>query len=138
VFAEVIEAAVDTKDGMVSMQLMPADYGHKVISSMGTRSNGVIDVPAISIPTLLRKLSWDRIDLLKIDIEGHEKVLLSDKCEWLQVVETICIECHDGFEMDLPTVAEKHGFAKPIRLPGIWLLRRATHKGNWQHSTWNK
>lgn len=129
--AEVIEAAVDTNDGMVSMQLLPADYGHKVIDSIeGTRGSEVIDVPAICIPTLLHRLCWDRIDLLKIDIEGHEKILFSDKCEWLSVVETICIECHDGFETHLPAVAKNHGFDEPVRLPGIWLLRRTTHKSN--------
>ena len=126
--AEVIEAAVDTKDGMVSMQLLPADYGHKVIGSIDTQSNDIINVPSISIPSLLHRLCWDRIDLMKIDIEGHEKILFSERCEWLRVVETVCIECHDGFEMDLPNVAERYGFAEPIRLPGIWVLRRTRHK----------
>ena len=30
-----------------------------------------------------------------MDIEGHEWRLLSEGCDWLHVIETICLEWHD-------------------------------------------
>jgi hypothetical protein len=126
VHADVVEAAIDTNDGSVRMQLHAKDYGHTVARDANSHNARGLDVAAISMPTLLDKLQWDHIDLLKIDIEGHERVLFSGECAWLQKVETICIECHDGFEAELPDLAQRHGFDVPIRLPGIWLIQRRT------------
>ncbi len=53
-------------------------------------------VPAISLPTLLRELGWDGIDLLKMDIEGAEKDVFADGYEsWLPRTRAIYIEVHD-------------------------------------------
>lgn len=122
--ADVVEAAIDTNDGSARMKLHVMDYGHTV--SRGTNSHNArgLDVAAISMSTLLDRLQWDHIDLLKMDIEGHERMLLCGECTWLQKVETICIECHDGFETELPDLAQRHGFDVPIRLPGIWLMQK--------------
>jgi FkbM family methyltransferase len=123
--AEVLPAAVDVKDGQVVMQLEPMDYGHKVAASGANPLNETVEVEAVSIPTILRRLGWERIGLLKVDIEGHEKVLLSTGCEWLGLVDAMCIECHDGFgERDLQRLSERFGFLPPERLAGIWLTTR--------------
>lgn len=122
--ARIIEAAIHCRDGFVSMQLSPMDYGHKVSSGDVSLNGHSIQVPSISMVTLFKTLRWDEIDLLKIDIEGYERELLSGECAWLRNVKVLCIECHDGFEDELPDVAFRHGFAKPTRLPGIWLLQR--------------
>jgi FkbM family methyltransferase len=123
--AEVIPAAVDAKDGYVAMQLDPMDYGHKVAASGASPLHETVEVEAISIPTILQRLGWARIGLLKVDIEGHEKILFSTDCEWFSLVDAMCIECHDGFgEYDLQRLAERFGFLPPERLPGIWLMTR--------------
>jgi FkbM family methyltransferase len=55
-------------------------------------------VPAITIPEILAESGADRIDLLKLDIEGAERELFSDACEeWLPRVRMIVIELHDRF-----------------------------------------
>jgi len=55
-------------------------------------------VPAITIPGLLAESGLDRIDLLKLDIEGAERELFNDSCEeWLPLVGLIIIELHDRF-----------------------------------------
>jgi FkbM family methyltransferase len=119
----VFPAAIDTSDGSLHMVLTDKDYGHHVASDVsGERT---VEVEALSVPTVMERLGWNRIDLLKVDIEGHEKALFASECDWLRHCEAACIECHEGFgEPDLVELAAKYGFAPPIRLPGIWLLRR--------------
>jgi FkbM family methyltransferase len=124
--ARVFQAAIAPHDGMVSMALAKKDYGHHVWQEADRENeSSILRVPAISIPTCLEMLKWERINLLKIDIEGYESVLLVGQCEWLRVVDTICIECHADYGLeDLSILAERWGFLQPERLSGIWLLTR--------------
>lgn len=55
-------------------------------------------VPAVSVPELMSLHQLDRIDLLKLDIEGSEKEIFSDSCLWLKHVRAICLELHDRFK----------------------------------------
>lgn len=123
--ADIFPVAAAVEDGFIKMVMAEKDYGHKVAGiSYGKEITGrTIDVEALSIQTILKKLGWDRINLLKIDIEGYEGVLLKENCEWLASVDAMCIECHEGFgELDLQAVAKQYGFASPQLLPGTWLL----------------
>jgi FkbM family methyltransferase len=122
--AEVIAAAIDAKDGVVAMEYGAADYGHKI--AVAAPSSVSLEVASVSVPSILRRLGWDRIGLLKIDIEGHESVLLSQACEWLADVDALCVEYHHHFaEAELGRLARQFGFLPPSRLPGeIWFLTR--------------
>jgi FkbM family methyltransferase len=122
--AVVIAAAIDAKDGVVAMEYGAADYGHKIAAA--APSNVSLEVASLSVPSILRRLGWDRIGLLKIDIEGHESVLLSQACEWLADVDALCVEYHHHFaEAELGRLARQFGFLPPRRLPGeIWFLAR--------------
>lgn len=53
-------------------------------------------VGGISIPTLLRRSGHERIDILKLDIEGSEKALFSspDCQDWLPAVDVVLVELH--------------------------------------------
>ena len=54
---------------------------------------------AMSLEDIMLQYHFPRIDLLKIDIEGSEKYLLSENYEyWLSRTETIVIELHDRFQ----------------------------------------
>jgi FkbM family methyltransferase len=123
--ATVIAGAVDSCDGRLDMEINRMDYGHRV-SKRGQRPESEhVEVDAFSVPTLLGMLGWDRIGLLKVDIEGHEKALLSESNDWINRVDCVCIECHDDFgQFELCRLAERFRFLPPERLPGIWLLRR--------------
>lgn len=125
--AKVFSAAIALEDGQIQIQLAPHDYGHKVagISYGKALSGQTLGVEAVSMPTLLEQLGWERIGLLKVDIEGYEAILLKERCEWLTCVDAICIECHEGYdESDLCVLAKRWGFAPPQQLPGTWLLVR--------------
>ena len=125
--AQVFPSAISIADGYLEMELDDKDYGHKVAGiEYGKKLTGkTIQVEALSIPTLLQKLGWGRISLLKVDIEGYEAILLKEQCNWLSLVDAICIECHEGYgEADLQVLAKEWGFSSPQLLPGIWLLLR--------------
>jgi FkbM family methyltransferase len=128
VAATVFAGAVATEDGYIEMTMSDRDYGHKVAGiAYGKTLNGPsTKVQAISVPTIIEKMNWTRIGLLKVDIEGYEAILLKERCDWLALVDAMCIECHEGYdEGDLREVADRYGFENPKGLPGIWLLTRA-------------
>jgi FkbM family methyltransferase len=53
-------------------------------------------VERIDVGSLLGASGYDRISLLKMDIEGAEAVVFSGNCRsWLERVESIAIELHD-------------------------------------------
>lgn len=64
-----------------------------------TESEGQTDdgIPVTSLGTLLKSTGWERVDLLKIDIEGAEAALLRDR-SFLETVRDkvslLCIEVH--------------------------------------------
>jgi FkbM family methyltransferase len=121
--ADVIAAAIDAKNGVVAMEYGAADYGHKIAAAA---TSGSLEVASVSVPSIMHRLGWDRIGLVKIDIEGHESVLLSQACEWLADVDALCVEYHHHFaEEELGRLARQFGFLPPSRLPGeIWFLTR--------------
>jgi FkbM family methyltransferase len=60
-------------------------------------SGAASTVEGIDIPTLIGLTGFDRIDILKIDIEGSEiNVFQSGSDRWLPLVDNIAIELH-GF-----------------------------------------
>ena len=125
--ATILPAAISVNDGRLSMIAAPLDYGHKVadIEFGATVDGEVIEVEAITISSLMQRLNWKRINLLKVDIEGYEGVLLKEGCDWLKYVDALCIECHEGYgEEDLILLSQKYGFSLPQKLPGTWLLTR--------------
>jgi FkbM family methyltransferase len=54
------------------------------------------DIKAITIDALLKQSGFDRIDILKLDIEGSERELFSKNYNsWIDKVGVIIIELHD-------------------------------------------
>lgn len=126
--ATVIAAAVSVTDGTILMQRASRDYGHKVAGiDFGRALEGsTVAVEAVTVDGILRGLGWERVDLLKIDIEGYEGVLFGEDCPWLSRVGTIFVECHEGFgEPELREVAARYGFSSPRVQGGAWTLERA-------------
>ena len=55
-------------------------------------------VPGYGVDDLLREFSEARVDLLKVDIEGTERVVFGPESErWLDRVDTIAVELHDHY-----------------------------------------
>jgi FkbM family methyltransferase len=121
--ATVMAAAVDAKDRPLLLELQGRDYEHKIVESCEHAGRPALKVEGVSVPTILQHLSWDRIGLLKVDIEGHEAALFAGDCERLERVDVMCIEWHvDCGAARLASLAERFGFDASQRLPGIWFM----------------
>lgn len=60
-----------------------------------TNQQGPSTIEGISVADLLRDFGWERVDLLKMDIEGAElKVLSRGAEEWLDRVRILAVEFH--------------------------------------------
>jgi FkbM family methyltransferase len=124
-------AAIATEDGWIEVEIATQDCGHRVASMpFGMTGTGeTVRVQAVAVPSLLKEMSWERIGLLKIDIEGYEGILLKERCDWLNSVDALCLECHEGYgESDLKALALDYGFAPPQEFRGIWLLIRESDR----------
>jgi FkbM family methyltransferase len=59
-----------------------------------TGTAGALEVPCTDLTSLLRENGHDRIDLLKIDIEGSEYEVIDDILDHRIPVRQICVEFH--------------------------------------------
>ena len=71
----------------------------EAVSPDGAAGELADSVRAITIGDIIREHGIDRIDLLKVDIEGAEKELFGEPGPWLDQVDAICIELHDWFKV---------------------------------------
>ena len=55
-------------------------------------------VRAITVDWLMDEYGLDRINILKIDIEGAEKEVFSDASAWIGKVDSMIVELHDHFK----------------------------------------
>ena len=121
----VIPAAIDVRDGRTTIELGAKDYGHRIAIAGEQPSGPTMDVATICVSTVCRQLRWERIGLLKVDIEGHEKELFSNNTGWVNRVDSICIEWHDPLGgVEVEKLASRFGFGQLRQLPGIWFMSR--------------
>lgn len=99
-----INAAAYFEDGFVNFSDNELSYNQK-ISETG------VSTKAISIESLKNNFGIDKVDLMKIDIEGGEINLLSKENTWLSSVENIIIEIHHPYtSSDLSKDLKPFGF----------------------------
>jgi FkbM family methyltransferase len=92
----VVRAAVWSSDGEVAYGGDEA-WGLHVLEDLGDAPTG--SAPAIRVGTLIDRLSIDRVDYVKMDIEGGEAEVLADP-EWMSRVESIKVEVHPPATLD--------------------------------------
>jgi len=107
-----IHAALWSSEGYISIaDPLPGAFGNWGF----TVSSRPGDVRAITIRSLLRDFGVDRIDLLKIDIEGSEQEVF-EICDWQDLLDSIVIELHDRFKPGCSHVVNRalQGFSRTI------------------------
>jgi len=58
-------------------------------------------INGLTIQSLLDEQHWDKVDIIKLDIEGAEKEVFSaDDLSWLKKVRLLIIELHDRYKKD--------------------------------------
>src|SRR5262249_55666457 len=69
--------------------------GREWASAVQERTGRGEYVQAFSMEELMARIPGDRIDLLKISIQGSELALFSGNTSWLERVRNLAIELHD-------------------------------------------
>ncbi len=116
-----VQAAVVDQEREV--QLSDVD-GHEANSTIGAGSG--LRVAGMTLEHIFRSLGLSRVDLLKMNIEGAERLALSGMGEMAQKTKNVCISCHDfladeGGPDELRTKADvisflrQNGFAVSLR-----------------------
>lgn len=95
--ATVIQAALSSIDGTAQLHFGSLSTTHSLHTGRPLGGSGSVEVETISMPTLLERLEWPRIDLLKLDIEGAEVELLAGTPSWLSRVRAIVGELHGAY-----------------------------------------
>lgn len=79
------ETPLSTRDG---------EYAYTIVGPPGETP---IQVPVLTMATILAKTEMKEIGLLKADIEGAEAELFSDCSGWISSVRALVVECHNGY-----------------------------------------
>jgi FkbM family methyltransferase len=89
-----IQAALWPKHGDVQLVTQGRQKSEVEVREISA-SDGNSLVSAVTIPDLCLRYSLERIDLLKLDIEGAEKALFDAAQSWIERVAVIAIELHE-------------------------------------------
>jgi len=86
------------------------------------------DIKSITVDDILKKFNHERVDILKIDIEGAEKELFSKDYEpWLDKVKVIFIELHEemkeGCNKAFWSAIKKYNFKKMKKGENIIIIK---------------
>jgi len=84
----ITQAALYARDGEINIS------NDKWAYNIAIDSAGYTTVPATSMDSFLQKNKLERIDLLKIDVEGAEAFIFFPNAGWLTKVNAILIEIH--------------------------------------------
>jgi len=79
--------------GGASLRTKPIDDGNS--GAEGADFAGVVD--SIDVATLLDQFGIERLDLMKVDVEGAERDIFGSSEPWIGRVDAIVAELHDRF-----------------------------------------
>lgn len=94
----VLEAALGTEVGSIELfDVGEGPWSYRVGAAGADGGTSVREVPCVSIESLMADFGIDRIDYLKVDIEGAELELFQDAERWIDRVDAVAVELHDRF-----------------------------------------
>ena len=94
----IVNAAIWNREGEIEYS-GTEEWGYRVLTE-GSGPPQRQTVRCLTMPTLLREQSLERVDLLKMDIEGAEAVVLVPEATWLRVVQSLVLEVHAPATME--------------------------------------
>jgi FkbM family methyltransferase len=88
-----LHAAVWSRPAQLAVE-NPHDAANAFRMTEADGLNGA-GIPAFTVAQLIARLGSDRVDLLKMDVEGAEREILRTAHEWLDRIHVLVIELHD-------------------------------------------
>ena len=104
-----INAAVSDGCGRASFFRSEREYGHSMLRTEDCVSE--IEVRTLTVPDVLEEAGFPRVDLLKMDIEGGEKIVMPTLSSWRAAPRYLIAELHPPYEFS--------DFAQHCRLVGL-------------------
>lgn len=101
---QAVFAAITDKNGEIQFNVSDNDEASSIHSSIAEvwNKNKTIVVPALTLHTLVEKSQINKIDIIKMDIEGAEiEVLNSSSDELIKKCKQITIEFHEFLDSSL-------------------------------------
>jgi FkbM family methyltransferase len=129
-----IHAALWFEDSQLMLRTRPEGHWASSVHALGPETKGPRPsraVAAICIETLKARFGLERIDLLKVDIEGAEKELFEHSIGWIDEVGAIFIELHDRLRpgCSRAVAAATDGFDQTVVAPMTTLLVNRSRRG---------
>ncbi|KQP96056.1 FkbM family methyltransferase [Methylobacterium sp. Leaf117] len=111
-----VACAVADKAGELTLFVDPRNRGESSLKIVGTNEGAQIRVPALPLLDLARGEGIERIDAMKLDVEGAEDLILEPFLRaapaslhpGLLIVENGI----DQWQIDLPALLEQHGYRR--------------------------
>jgi FkbM family methyltransferase len=88
-----VNVALYEGDGFVNIEDNSENYLVNTVISQKEGNSSM--VRGVTLDTLVKEYSLDKIDFLKVNIEGAEQFLLKGSANSLRLIENACISCHD-------------------------------------------
>lgn len=92
-----VRAAVWKESGSITLSDPGLGSWGLQVSEAGDAPPAGEPIRAVTLDEIRQEFNLDRIDLLKVDVEGSEKEIFHTADAWLPFVDVICIELHDRF-----------------------------------------
>lgn len=90
----VIPRALADRRGTISISDSEEHLQNSVFGTPSSRGPSV-DIPTSTLDDLAAELGLDRIDFLKMNIEGAERLAVTGMAKSISLVRNACISCHD-------------------------------------------
>lgn len=90
-------ALSDSDEPMHLIDMGTGPWGMRVGRDSADGGRIVAEVECMTVDTLMQRHQIDRIDLLKIDIEGGELEVFKSAGSWIDRVDAVATELHDRF-----------------------------------------
>lgn len=93
---QVLKAFVAAKDGMAGLDKSWRAWAFHKVDTIDANHEAV---QCFSMASLLEKSGFDRLDVLKCDVEGSEREIFADCKGWIQKVDHLVIEVHEPYKV---------------------------------------
>jgi FkbM family methyltransferase len=111
-----IKAAVSDRRGEGSFFRSQREYGHSILKTDDCVSE--IQVETLTVSDVLSESGFPRVDLLKMDIEGGEKIVMPTIGSWKYAPHYLIAELHAPYDFDAFTVHCRSAGLRAMQPPG--------------------